>query len=103
MKSETVKIGFWTATFMVIANMVGTGIFTTLGFQVADIPSGFPVLMLWVLGGVAALCGALTYGELGTALPRSGGEYHLLSRIMHPVLGFLSGSCGSASGCSFTV
>ncbi|HJS75083.1 MAG TPA: amino acid permease, partial [Vicinamibacteria bacterium] len=84
------KIGFWTATFMVIANMVGTGVFTSLGFQVVDIKSGFPIEMLWILGGVAALCGALTYGELGTALPRSGGEYHLLSRIVHPVVGFLS-------------
>ena len=98
MKRESVKIGFWTATFMVIANMVGTGIFTSLGFQVADIPSGFPILMLWVLGGIAALCGALTYGELGTALPRSGGEYHLLSRIMHPVLGFLSGWVSATVG-----
>ena len=84
MKRESVKIGFWTATFMVIANMVGTGIFTSLGFQVADIPSGFPILMLWVLGGIAALCGALTYGELGTALPRSGGEYHLGVALLEP-------------------
>ena len=98
MKNESIKIGFWTATFMVIANMVGTGIFTSLGFQAADIPSGFPILMLWVLGGIAALCGALTYGELGTALPRSGGEYHLLSRIMHPVLGFLSGWVSATVG-----
>jgi len=94
----TVKIGVWTATFMVIANMIGTGVFTSLGFQVADIPSAFPVVLLWVLGGVAALCGALVYGELGTALPRSGGEYHLLSRIMHPVPGFLSGWVSATVG-----
>ena len=92
------KIGFWTATFMVIANMVGTGVFTSLGFQVVDIKSGFPIEMLWVLGGVAALCGALTYGELGTALPRSGGEYHLLSRIVHPAVGFLSGWVSATVG-----
>ena len=96
--SEPVKIGVWTATFMVIANMIGTGVFTSLGFQVADIPSAFPILMLWIIGGIAALCGALTYGELGTALPRSGGEYHLLSRIMHPVLGFLSGWVSATVG-----
>ena len=95
---NTVKIGVWTATFMVIANMIGTGVFTSLGFQVADIPSAFPIVLLWVLGGVAALCGALVYGELGTALPRSGGEYHLLSRIMHPVLGFLSGWVSATVG-----
>ena len=96
--ANTVKIGVWTATFMVIANMIGTGVFTSLGFQVADIPSGFPIILLWVLGGIAALCGALSYGELGTALPRSGGEYHLLSRIMHPVLGFLSGWVSATVG-----
>ena len=95
---NTVKIGVWTATFMVIANMIGTGVFTSLGFQVADIPSAFPIVLLWLLGGVAALCGALVYGELGTALPRSGGEYHLLSRIMHPVLGFLSGWVSATVG-----
>ena len=95
---NTVKICVWTATFMVIANMIGTGVFTSLGFQVADIPSAFPVVLLWLVGGVAALCGALVYGELGTALPRSGGEYHLLSRIMHPVLGFLSGWVSATVG-----
>jgi APA family basic amino acid/polyamine antiporter len=92
------KIGLWTAMFMVIANMVGTGVFTSLGFQVVDIKSGFPIELLWVLGGIAALCGALTYGELGTALPRSGGEYHLLSRIVHPLVGFLSGWVSATVG-----
>jgi APA family basic amino acid/polyamine antiporter len=98
MSAKASSIGLWTATFMVIANMIGTGVFTSLGFQVADIPSGFPIELLWVLGGVAALCGALTYGELGTALPRSGGEYHLLSRIVHPVVGFLSGWVSATVG-----
>lgn len=98
MSKPEAKIGLWTATFMVIANMVGTGVFTSLGFQVVDIKSGFPIELLWVLGGIAALCGALTYGELGTALPRSGGEYHLLSRIVHPVVGFLSGWVSATVG-----
>jgi APA family basic amino acid/polyamine antiporter len=95
---KAASIGLWTATFMVIANQIGTGVFTSLGFQVADIRSGFPIELLWVLGGIAALCGALTYGELGTALPRSGGEYHLLSRIVHPVVGFLSGWVSATVG-----
>jgi basic amino acid/polyamine antiporter, APA family len=93
-----VKIGVWTAIFMVIANMIGTGVFTSLGFQVVDIQSGFPIELLWVLGGIAALCGALTYGELGTALPRSGGEYHLLTKIVHPIVGFLSGWVSATVG-----
>jgi len=71
--------------------MIGTGVFTSLGFQVGDLPSGFTILILWLVGGVCAFCGAVCYGELAAALPRSGGEYHFLSRIFHPVVGFLSG------------
>ncbi len=84
-------ISLTTATSITIANMIGTGVFTSLGFQVVDIHSGFALLLLWVVGGVFALCGALAYGELAAALPRSGGEFHFLSRIFHPSLGFLSG------------
>ncbi len=90
-KNNSKKLGVFTATCFVIANMIGTGVFTSLGFQVVGIPSVFALLMLWVVGGIIALCGAFCYGELGAALPRSGGEYHLLSRIYHPALGFLSG------------
>lgn len=78
--------------------MIGTGVFTSLGFQVAELPSAFPLILLWVIGGVIALCGALTYGELGAALPRSGGEYHLLSTIFHPMLGFMSGWVSATLG-----
>src|ERR1700741_4337978 len=84
-------IGFFTACGIVIANIIGTGVFTSLGFQVTEIHSGFALLMLWVVGGIAALCGALCYGELSAALPRSGGEYHFLSKIYHPSLGFMAG------------
>ncbi|MCS3649325.1 amino acid transporter [Salinibacter ruber] len=71
-----VKVGLLTAASLVVANMVGTGIFTSVGFQVEYLDSPFALLMLWAVGGVISLCGALTYGELGAALPRSGGEYH---------------------------
>ncbi len=71
--------------------MVGTGVFTSLGFQLVDLRTGFALLALWVVGGLFALCGALTYGELGAALPRSGGELNFLGRIYHPSLGFLAG------------
>src|ERR671922_1906416 len=91
-------IGFYTACGIVIANIIGTGVFTSLGFQVADIQSGFPLLMLWVVGGIAALCGALSYGELSAALPRSGGEYHFLSEIYHPALGFMAGAVSAPGG-----
>ncbi|MDG1035919.1 MAG: amino acid permease, partial [Crocinitomicaceae bacterium] len=84
------------ATNMVIANMIGTGIFTSLGFQVLSaeaggIPDPFSILMIWLLGGIVSLCGAIVYGEVATRVNRSGGEYAFLSDIYHPLLGFLSG------------
>ncbi|MCZ6899711.1 MAG: amino acid permease [Bacteroidetes bacterium] len=93
-----VQIGLVTASSLVIASMIGTGVFTSLGFQVVDIKSIFPLLMLWIVGGIIALCGALTYSELGAMLPRSGGEYNLLSKIYHPSLGFLAGWVSATVG-----
>jgi APA family basic amino acid/polyamine antiporter len=92
------RVGFLTACSIVIANIIGTGIFTSLGFQLAGIQSGFALLMLWIVGGIAALCGALCYGELSAALPRSGGEYHFLSQIYHPALGFMAGFVSATVG-----
>ena len=91
-------VGFFTACGIVVANIIGTGVFTSLGFQVADIHSGFALLMLWVVGGIAALCGALCYGELSAALPRSRGEYHFLSEVYHPALGFMAGFISATVG-----
>jgi APA family basic amino acid/polyamine antiporter len=85
------SVGLATCVALVVANMVGTGIFTSLGFQVAAIPSRPAIMALWTLGGILALCGALCYAELSAAFPRSGGEYHFLGRIYHPSLGFMSG------------
>ena len=80
--------------------MIGTGVFTSLGFQLNDLQSIFPLLMLWVIGGFIALFGALAYSELATALPRSGGEYHLLSQSIHPSLGFAGGMVSATVGFS---
>jgi len=85
-ESKARHISVWTASAFVISSMIGTGVFTSLGFQLVDIQSIFPLLMLWVIGGVIALFGAISYSELAAALPRSGGEYHLLSRVIHPAL-----------------
>jgi len=92
------KYSLTVAITLVIANMVGTGVFTSLGYQVEPLPSGFAILMLWLLGGVVALSGAMTYAEISTTLKRSGGEYLYLSRIFHPSLGFLSGWMSSVVG-----
>src|SRR5258708_33807722 len=71
--------------------MIGTGVFTSLGYQVGPIPSGFAILMLWAIGGVVALSGAFTYGEIANTLKKSGGEYLYLGKIFHPALGFVAG------------
>jgi basic amino acid/polyamine antiporter, APA family len=86
------------AIMLVIANMIGTGVFTSLGYQVAPLPSGFVILMLWLLGGIVALSGAFTYAEIATTLKRSGGEYLYLGKIFHPLLGFLSGWMSAVVG-----
>jgi basic amino acid/polyamine antiporter, APA family len=86
------------ATAIVVADMVGVGVFTSLGFQVKDIPSGFSILLLWTVGGVVALCGVFSYGELGAMFPRSSGEYNFLSRAYHPAFGFLAGWVSATIG-----
>ncbi len=85
------KLGLFPLTNIVIANMVGAGIFTTSGLLMKDLHHPVVMLGLWVVGGLVALCGALSYGELGAAFPHAGGEYAFLSRLYHPILGFLSG------------
>src|SRR5437660_10566905 len=86
------------ATAIVVADMVGVGVFTSLGFQVKDIPSGFSILLLWAVGGIVALCGVFSYSELGAMFPRSSGEYNFLSRAFHPSLGFLAGWVSATVG-----
>jgi basic amino acid/polyamine antiporter, APA family len=86
-KKYTLTVGIT----LVIANMIGTGVFTSLGYQVGPIPSGFAILVLWAVGGVVALSGAFTYAEISTTLQKSGGEYHYLGKIFHPAFGFVSG------------
>ncbi|MGE0612764.1 MAG: APC family permease, partial [Hyphomicrobiales bacterium] len=92
----TVSTG--TAIAICVADMVGIGVFTSLGFQVLDITAGFSILLLWLVGGLAALSGALSYAELGAMFPRSGGEYNFLSRSYHPAFGFMAGWLSATVG-----
>lgn len=79
------------ATNLVIADMIGAGIFTTSGLLLLELGSPAIMMALWAGGGLLALCGALCYGALGAAMPRAGGEYAYLSELYHPILGFLTG------------
>jgi len=85
------KLGLFPATNIVIANMIGAGIFTTSGLLMSGLNDPVLMIVLWGVGGIIALCGALSYGELGAAMPGAGGEYLFLSKLYHPVFGFLSG------------
>jgi APA family basic amino acid/polyamine antiporter len=85
------KLGLFPATNIVVANMIGAGVFTTAGLLMEGLGSPVMMLALWFVGGIIALCGAMSYGELGIAMPGAGGEYLFLSRLYNPLAGFLSG------------
>lgn len=85
------KYSLYTAIMVVIANMIGTGVFTSLGFQVFGIQSAWSIVLLWSLGGVVALTGAFCYAELSGIHTRSGGEYHFLSFLYGKPFGFMTG------------
>lgn len=78
-------------TNIVVANMIGAGIFTTSGLLMADLKNPILMLILWFVGGVIAFTGAMCYGEIGASIPKAGGEYAILSKLYNPKLGFLSG------------
>lgn len=90
--------GVTAATAVMVGNMIGTGVFTALGFQAQVLHSGAALLSLWAVGGLIALCGALAYAELGTMYPHCGGEYVYLARGWHPMAGFLGGWVSMTAG-----
>jgi APA family basic amino acid/polyamine antiporter len=85
------SLGLTSATALVVANMIGAGVFTTSGFLLADLGSPLYVLMAWAVGGLQAALGALCYGALARRIPESGGEYLFLSRALHPAAGYVAG------------
>lgn len=85
------SLGLTSATALVVANMIGAGVFTTSGFLLADLGSPLYVLLAWAVGGVQAALGAVCYGTLARRIPESGGEYRFLSRALHPAAGYVAG------------
>jgi APA family basic amino acid/polyamine antiporter len=85
------KISLATAISIVVANMIGTGIFTTSGLMAKYLPNSSWILLCWLFGGLIAISGALCYSELATRMPQEGGEYIYLKKIYHPAIGFLTG------------
>jgi len=97
------KIGLLTASSIVVANMIGTGVFTSVGYQLSSVQNTWGILLLWLAGGLISLFGAFAYAELGTHFKESGGDYIYLSRLFHPVLGYLSAWAGLTVGFSAPV
>lgn len=85
------KLGLISATAIVVANMIGTGIFTTTGIIAGHLSGGTWIIICWVVGGMIAISGALSYSELATRMPEEGGEYIYLKKLYHPMVGFLTG------------
>ncbi|UCG87746.1 MAG: amino acid permease [Gemmatimonadota bacterium] len=94
------QLKLFPATNIVVADMIGAGIFTTSGLLLLELGSPLLMLVLWFAGGILALSGALCYGALGAAMPRAGGEYAYLSQQFHPLLGFLTGWVSFFAGFS---
>src|SRR5580704_12077516 len=94
------QLGLVSATALVVSNMIGTGIFTTTGFLVGYVGDARIILLAWFVGALFALCGALTYSELGVNFPSSGGEYVYLTRAFGPAWGFMSGWISFFAGFS---
>ena len=94
------QLGLWVAAAIVVANMIGAGVFTSAGFQAPGLNDPTTMLLTWVVGGFLALCGAACYAELGALMPRAGGEYVYLREAYHPVVGFMSGWVSLTAGFS---
>ncbi len=88
---NSTPFGLWSATFLVVANMIGAGVFTTSGFSFADLGDRQCVMLAWLIGSLVAICGAISYGQLAQRITESGGEYLFLSRMLHPAIGFVAG------------
>lgn len=95
------KPGLPAATSLVVASMIGTGVFISLGFQLYDFRSGPQIMALWIMGGLIALCGAISYARLAEIMPRSGGEFRYLGETYHPSLGFMAGLLSAVVGFTF--
>jgi APA family basic amino acid/polyamine antiporter len=97
------QLGLLVTAAIVIANMIGTGVFTSTGFEANSLHDPMTILIAWIVGGVVALCGAACYAELGTMMPKAGGEYVYLREAYHPALGFVSGWVSLTAGFSAAI
>jgi amino acid transporter len=96
--TEAKPLGTVSLAALVVASMIGAGVFTTSGFALADLRDPWLVMAAWAVGGIIALCGAISYSQLIRLLTESGGEYVFLSRFLHPAAGFVGGWVSMLAG-----
>src|SRR6186997_1284030 len=82
------KLGLFDFTMIVVSLVIGMGIFRTPANVAAASPTPLIFFIAWIAGGVVALCGALTYAEIGSRLPVTGGYYKVFSYAYHPSIAF---------------
>jgi APA family basic amino acid/polyamine antiporter len=98
------QLGIAVASAIVVANMIGAGVFASAGFQAKySFQDPWSMMSTWIVGGIIALCGAATYAELGALMPRAGGEYVYLREAFHPGVGFMSGFVSLVVGFSMPI
>jgi len=102
MPADAKSLGLWSGIGLVVANMIGAGVFLSTGFMAQDLGPG-TILVAWLVGGVVALSGAKAYAAVSKAVPRSGGEYRLLSELIHPMVGYAAGWASLLVGFSAPV
>jgi APA family basic amino acid/polyamine antiporter len=85
------KLGPLDATMIVVSGIIGSGIFRNPSLVAREVDTPFLILGVWVLGGLIALAGAFVFAELGTVVPRAGGQYAFFREAFHPLIGFLHG------------
>jgi amino acid transporter len=95
---DTGTISLFSAINLVAASMIGAGVYTTSGFTLADLGTPTRVVIAWIVGGVIAICGAISYGALASRFTASGGEYLFLSRAIHPAAGYVAGFVSILAG-----
>jgi basic amino acid/polyamine antiporter, APA family len=89
-RTDSKFLGLWSGVGLVVANMIGAGVFLSTGFMAQDLGPG-TILIAWAVGGVVALAGAKAYAAVSVVVPRSGGEYRFLSELIHPAVGYAAG------------
>src|SRR5262245_10422696 len=84
-------LGVWDSTLLTVGGVIASGIFLVSNDIAKAMPHGGLLLLVWLVGGLLTLAGALTYAEMGAMLPRAGGMYAFIREAYGPLPGFLFG------------